>query len=72
MIAERAIRIKWVFDTVQAPELRTDENHDSEVERFFKSIHEREGRVLRVVVNTSKEPWLVVTAFFDRALKGPL
>ena len=33
---------------------------------YLKAIDEREGRTLRVVVNTSVTPKRVVTVFFDR------
>lgn len=72
VIMERGIRLEWVRETVQMPDLRTSDRHDSEIERFFKSFPEFDGRVLRVAVNTKKEPWMVVTAFFDRAMKGAL
>jgi hypothetical protein len=52
------------------PDSQTDDYHDPEIERFYKSVPEFDGRVLRVAVNTSMEPWVVVTAFFVRAKKG--
>ncbi len=30
------------------------------------------GRVLRVAVNTSVDPWRVVSVFFDRDMRGEL
>ena len=69
VMSERAIILEWVYDTVQNPELRTMDDHDLEVEKFFKSIPGRNGRVLRVAVNTHSKPWVVVTAFFDRAMR---
>ena len=72
VIIERAIRLDWVYDAIQNPDLRTGDDHDPEIERFFKSIPDRDGRVLRVAINTDRNPWLVVTAFFDRAMKGTL
>ena len=45
-------------------------------ERFFRSIPEQNGRILRVAVNTSVAPWRVVSGvvsvFFDRSMKGKL
>lgn len=72
VIIERAIRLEWVYDAIQDPDLRTRDDHDPAIERFFKSIPDRDGRVLRVAINTNRNPWLVVTAFFDRAMKGTL
>jgi hypothetical protein len=35
---------------------------------YTKAIRERDGRVLRVVVNADVQPNRVVTVFFDRRL----
>jgi len=35
---------------------------------YTKTIRERDGRVLRVVVNADVQPNLVVTVFFDHRL----
>ena len=66
------IRTKWVEQVVSDPELRMDDPNDVEVERLFGQIPERDGRVLRVVVNTQVTPWRVVSVFFDRRMRGQL
>lgn len=66
------IAIEWVERTVEEPDLRTSDPNDAEVERFFRRIPERDGRVLRVAVNTHVEPWRVVSVFFDRRVRGTL
>ena len=66
------IRTKWVEQVVSDPELRMDDPSDVEVERLFGQIPERDGRVLRVVVNTQVTPWRVVSVFFDRRMRGQL
>ena len=38
--------------------------------RFFRAIPERQGRVLRVAVNTQVAPWRVVSVFFDRGMRA--
>lgn len=63
MIIERGIRPEWVQEAVQMPDLQTSEDHDSEIERFFKSVPEFDSRVFRVADNTNNDPWLIVTAF---------
>ena len=35
-------------------------------------IPERDDRVLRVVYNENVHPWRIVTAYFDRAMRGKL
>ena len=69
---ERMIPREWVESAVAEPALRTSDPNDPEVERFFRPIPERGGRVLRVAVNTRVAPWRVVSVFFDRSMRGEL
>lgn len=69
-IAEREILKEWVERTVRDPMLRTPDPDDQLVERFFRAILEQDNRILRVAVNTHVSPWRVVTAFFDRDMRG--
>jgi hypothetical protein len=69
VIEERGIAKEWVERTVRAPD-RTLLGPDGNL-HCLKVISEREGRVLRVVVNARGEPGLVVTAFFDRRMRVP-
>ena len=69
---ERMILSEWVESTVAAPALRNSDPKDPEVERFFRGIPERGGRVLRVAINTRVDPWRVVSVFFDRSMRGEL
>jgi len=45
---------------------------DTELTHALERISEHGNRVLRVVYNASVEPYTVVTAYFDRAMKGKL
>ncbi len=63
---------QWVESAVTDPDLRGSDPNDPEVERFFLRIPDRDGRVLRVAVNTSVEPWRVVSVFSDRSKRGEL
>ena len=71
-MAEREIPKEWVEGTVGAPELRTPDPDDPLVERFFRTVPEKDNRVLRVAVNIHVSPWRVVTAFFDRDMRGQI
>ena len=66
VMRQREIAAEWVERVVQEPTVRTPDSNDPELERFFRPIPERAGRALRVVVNTRKTPWRVVSVFFDR------
>ena len=65
MVTRRIAR-EWVEAAVEAPVLRTRDAVDPEIERFYRRVPEFGNRVLRVAVNTSGEPWRVVSTFFDR------
>ena len=72
VMEERGIFSEWVERAVAAPERRMPDPHDEAVERFYIRIPERDGRVLRVAVNTDARPWRVVSTFFDRSMRGEL
>ena len=61
IMEERMISMEWAEQVVAQPMMRTLDPSDSEVERFFRPIPERDDRVLRVVVNTHVVPWRVVS-----------
>ena len=69
---ERMIPIEWVELAVAEPALRTSDPNDPEVERFFRRKPGHGNRVLRVAVNTRVTPWRLVSAFFDRSMRGEL
>ena len=69
-MAERRIPDEWVELAVTEPALRMGDPNDPDVERFFRPFPAYGGRMLRVVVNTRAVPWRVVSAFFDRSMKG--
>ena len=69
VMAERAISVEWVERVLTEPAWRLPDPNDPMVERFFGRIAERDGRALRVVVNTSVAPWRVVSVFFDRSVR---
>ena len=72
VMEERGILSEWVERAVAAPERRTRDPYDEAVERFYIRVPERDGRVLRVAVNTDSDRWRVVSTFFDRAMRGDL
>ena len=66
MLSERNIREEWVWRTVDTPH-RRHKGKDGNI-HYTKSIKERGGRFLRVVVNPAVHPNRIVTVFFDRSL----
>ncbi len=64
MLEERNIMEEWVWRTVNTP-TRKRMGEDGNL-HFTKTIKERDGRVLHVVVNPNSDPRRIVTVFFDR------
>jgi hypothetical protein len=72
VIKLRQIHGRWINEALTGPSLIQPDKTDPALQHYLKAIQENENRVLRVVVNTTVEPPRVVTAFFDRKLKGTL
>jgi hypothetical protein len=70
VLSERGIPLDWLERAINAPTLNEADPEDSSLGRRFVVIPEHDGRVLRVVVNTSVEPIRVVSVFFDRRARG--
>jgi hypothetical protein len=61
---ERQLLEEWVWQTLESPDWM-EYGNDNNI-HYFKSIVEREGRILHVVVNQNVSPSKIVTIFFDR------
>ena len=72
VIEERQIALEWIARVVAEPALLLADQTDPSLVHAFGRGPEREGRVLRVVYNPGADYVLVVTAFFDRSMKGKL
>ncbi|MBI5564162.1 MAG: DUF4258 domain-containing protein [Chloroflexi bacterium] len=66
MLIEREIPEEWLWRVIENPDKRR-RGSDGNL-HFTKRIREREGWVLRVVVNSDVLPNRIVTVFFDRRL----
>lgn len=71
VIKERGILMRWVESTIKHPHRTTSTTSDG-LEHRLAVIPDYGGRVLRVIINQRKSPIRVVTAFFDRSMKGKL
>jgi hypothetical protein len=72
VMSERGIDELYLRKTLEHPELILDDSIDRELQHRLKAIPEYGNRVLRVIVNNSKSPIHVVTAYFDRSMRGKL
>jgi len=72
VLQEREIHRDWVQRVVDEPILTLEDSADSDLSHALAPVAERDGRVLRVVYNHKVDPATVVTAYFDRTMKGKL
>ena len=72
VIKERGIDPGWIALALSSADLTEPDRTDPDLTHALKAIREREGRVLRVVYNAGQKPPLIVTAFFDRSMRGKL
>ena len=71
-VIEREIDPDWIVRTIENA-VRTEPDRDNtELTHFLARIPENGNRVLRVVLNDTVIPPLVVSTFFDRRLKNKL
>ena len=72
VIAERGIRQEWINFVLASPALSHPDVADKELEHRLAVIPEYGSRVLRVIMKRDTVPPRVITAYFDRTMKGKL
>jgi hypothetical protein len=72
VIVERDISLGWVARVLSKPTRTECDRKEPALRHALAEIPENGGRVLRVVYNERTQPWLVITAYFDRAQRGKL
>lgn len=70
-LRERELQLDWIVACVRSPEWREPDPTDPALERRFRSVPERGGRILRVVCGENDATITVVTAFLDRKARRP-
>jgi hypothetical protein len=71
-LTERQIPLAWIERTLDAPEKTEPDKADPQLVHHLAKIPEHGNRVLRVVLNPQASPVRVVTAYFDRKMKGKI
>ena len=71
-LTERQIPLSWVERALDAPEKSELDKADPQLTHHLAKIAEHGNRVLRVVFNPQAKPARVVTAYFDRKMKGKI
>ena len=72
VVQERDISLSWIKRVFESPEREEDDKEDTNLKHYLRKISEHGDRVLRIVVNYKISPVMVVTAYFDRAMRGKL
>lgn len=71
-LRKREILEEWVQRVLQQPQKIEADRLDPSLEHRMLPIVEKEDRVLRIIVNRTVSPERIITAYFDRKLKGKL
>jgi hypothetical protein len=72
VMRERGIDPAWVRRVVANPARAEPDKLDPAAMHALGRLPEFGDRVLRVIYNPSVSPWRVITAYFDRRMKGQL
>lgn len=69
-LQHRDISMAWLESALLSPDWTEADHIDPSLEHRLKVIPDFGNRVLRVIVNVHEMPVKVITAFFDRRLRG--
>jgi len=72
VITERNIPEEFISRVIGNPGLKMDDREDPALVHYLAEIIENDSRVLRVIVTKNSSPIRVITAFFDRSMRGKL
>jgi hypothetical protein len=72
VLQERAIPLEWLVRALVEPGRVEADANDPTLRHRLAAIPERGGRVLRVICDETRSPWIVITAYFDRKMRGNL
>jgi hypothetical protein len=65
-LQQRRISLELVRRTVEHPDRAWPDAGDPDAKNAVKRFHRLNDSVVRVVYNHTKEPWVIITAFFER------
>ena len=71
-LEKRAIALSWVERVILQPLRCEVDRFEPTLEHRLCVIETRENRVLRVIIDARSVPVRVITAYFDRSLRGTL
>ena len=71
-MSERKIPLDWLERVLREPKRVEPDAEDAELQHRLGIIEEYGGRVLRVIIKKDTNPVMVITAYFDRAMRDRL
>ena len=72
VVKERKISFEWIEQVLSHPQKSEEDKMDGKLRHFLGEISEFDSRVLRVIVNNKVEPMIIITVYFDRAMRGKI
>ncbi len=70
MLATRGIDDAALAAVLDKPDVVRQDRSDESLENWYKVLPDYEGRVLKAVVRKEGDTMVVVTAYFDRSMRG--
>ncbi|MHA6684956.1 DUF4258 domain-containing protein [Mesorhizobium sp. A556] len=70
VMQERELEKAWVEETARAPSWVEADPIQDGVERRFRAVSARQGRILRVAVVETPEEMRIISAFLDRRARS--
>jgi len=67
MLRERKFKKEEIISVIGSPDWQEDDEQETEVWYAFKRV---EKKVLRVVIKGRKEPYTVITMFYDKRMRN--
>ncbi|SMC60759.1 DUF4258 domain-containing protein [Rhizobium sp. RU36D] len=71
VVSERGLEVAWIEDAVFNPDWTEIDPSGPPLERRYRRIEERDGRILRVICLEDADEIRIITAFLDRKAQKP-
>ena len=72
MLATRGIDDAALAAALDKPDVVRQDRSDESLENWYKVLPDHERRVLKAVVRKEDDTLVVVTAYFDRSMRGKI
>ncbi len=71
VVSERGLELSWIEDAVLQPDWTEIDPSEPPLQRRYRRVEERGGRILRVICLETDEEIRIITAFLDRKAQRP-